>query len=297
MPNNIVTLQNQEPALRLLAFQRRLYAHAKQVLTVQLFLVVLVPGALLIAEALKPNLKGWAAFLGLTISVLDTALLDRLKSALRRRGAAVQELFDCQVLGLEWPSLKETKPDHEDIVAGSSDYQSAELKNWYPAELQPLPALVARIICQRSNCWWDSKLRRYYRFGLLGLLALITFGAATIALYKQATLEGFILSVMAPVLPFVLWGIREAQQHHEAAERADHLKCFGDSLWQDAMQRNLADDVALARSRTFQDQIFEHRQSSPLVFNWFYYLLRNKFEIQMQYGATEMVNEAHQRGF
>src|ERR1700686_696860 len=159
MANNIPELQNEEWALRSLAAQRRFYGWAKMALALQIILVVIVPGVLLVVEHLAAGFKVWAAFIGLTISILDVLLFDPLKSGLRHKGAATQELFDCQVLGLEWPALKDRKPDREDVHGASADYGDADLRDWYPADVGQLPPYAGRIICQRSNCRWDSKLR------------------------------------------------------------------------------------------------------------------------------------------
>lgn len=44
-------------------------------------------------------------------------------------------------------------------------------------------------------------------------------------------------------------------------------------------------------SRLVQNEIFDHRARSPLVFDWLYWRLRGKHEIEMQDGAEEQVEE------
>ena len=296
MANNIPQQQNEEQALRLLAAQRRLYDWAKIALAIQIMLVVIVPGVLVVLEQFAASLKVWAALAGLTISILDAVLLDPVKAGFRHKAAATQELFDCQVLDLGWSSLKGRKPDREDLHGAATGEKADNLKDWYPPSVGQLPLYVARIICQRSNCSWDSKLRRYYRVALISLTVITGVGIVIWALMKHMLLEDFVLSLLAPVLPFVLWGIREAKQQSEAAKRVDHLKSFGDELWQQAMQKQITPDTAATQSRMFQDEIYEHRRKSPMVFNWFYMLLRDKFESQMTHTAADMINEAHKNG-
>ena len=296
MANDIPQHQNEEQALRLLAAQRRLYGWAKVALALQIILVVIVPGVLLVVEHWAAGFKVWAAFIGLTVSILDILLFDPVKSGLRHKGAATQELFDCQVLGLDWPALKGRKPDREDVHGASADYEDADLKAWYAADVGQLPLYAGRIICQRSNCRWDSKLRRYYRAAIIALLAVVGVGVVVVALLNNVTIGDFVLALMAPVLPVALWGIREVREQSEAAERVDHLKSFGDELWERTIQRRILTDEAAIQSRLFQDEIYEHRRDSPMIFDWFYKLLRKKFESQMTQSAADMIREAREKG-
>jgi hypothetical protein len=43
------------------------------------------------------------------------------------------------------------------------------------------------------------------------------------------------------------------------------------------------------RSRELQDAIFNHRASSPLIFDWVYNFLRRRMEEQMNAGADQLV--------
>jgi len=296
MAHSISKLQNEESALRRLAAQRHLYGNGKKVQSLQIFLSTVVPVALLIAETSFAPVKAWAALFGISISILDAAFLEPLKDGLRKRAAATQELFDCQVLNLEWPVLKAIRPDPEDIQEASSDFQSPDLRDWYPTEIEKLPLPTARLVCQRSNCWWDSKLRRTYRIALIGILIAIGFSLIGLAVAFNLTVSDFVLSLMAPSLPLILWMLREAQKQSEAAKRADNLKSFGDNLWKLVLEKKLDADEVTRRSRTFQDAILEHRQKSSVIFDWVYRILKSRFENQMHYGAAEMVMEAEQTG-
>jgi hypothetical protein len=295
MANDIPQHQNEEQALRLLAAQRSLYGWAKTAQAVQVFLVVMVPGALLVVEHFVGSFKIWAAFAGLIISVVDVSILETIKASLRRQAASIQELFDCKVLELEWPAQKAKRPDPEDVHGAASSYRGDDLKNWYPQDVGQLPLHIGRIICQRSNCWWDSKLRRHYRMVVLGLSAILFVGEFVLALLKNLSVGDLVVS-LAPILPILLWCIREAKQQSGASSRVDRLKSFGDELWDGIIQRRITAEVAATRSRIFQDEIYEHRREGPMVFDWFYLLSREKFESQMTHSAADMIREAREKG-
>ncbi len=298
MANQIVARENELWPLRLLLTQQQLYARAKLAMGCQIAIVVIVPGALLVVQQQWPPARAWVALYGLVVALLDLAVLDSIKVNLRRKAALVQEWFDCEVLQLAWSVLRcGRRPDPEDVLlAGTDDPRFHKFRDWYSREVAVVPEHVGRIICQRSNCWWDSKQRRWYRYALLGLSGLVVIAVVVFALVQQRSLEEFILGFLAPTLPMVLWGIREARAQAEAADRADRLKTFGDEVWARALAGGLPPEAALTSSREFQDEILAHRRQSPLVFDWFHALLRPRFELQMGSSVKAMVTEAQAHG-
>jgi hypothetical protein len=297
MANDIPRCENDDQSLRMLATQRDLYRWAKRITFLQVVLVILLPGVLILINRLTPTFEVWSAFTGLLIAVLDVAAVDPLISGFREKAAAMQEWFDCRALDLEWPELIVCKPDREDVRTNVTPDETKLLRNWYPISVETLPLHVARIICQRSNCRWDAKLRRFYgRTVMFFGVAVIVF-LTVVAIGANLSFGEFMVSFLTPVLPLILWSFREARQHNEAAERIDRLKTFGDQLWSRTMNRSLDETGLRGESRKFQDEIYRRRERSPLVFDWFYYLFRNRFETQMQNSAAEMVAEAHSHNF
>ena len=293
MANEIVQRQNDPRALQLLAAQRRLYSRGKNVAAFQIALVVVLPALLIVAEHFYPSIKFRAASIALVVAVLDVLVFERWKDSVRARAAATQELFDCYVLTLEWPALKAKKPDREDIEGLAQNSKAGPLKDWYPPAIATLPLEAARIVCQRSNCRWDSRLRRLFRIGLLACAAVLVIVAVFDAIIQNLRFDDFVLIWMAPILPIALWCVREADMHTEAAERATRLKEFSDDLWGQALKKAGEPELLAAQSRRLQDEIFEHRQRSPLVFDWFYKLLRSRFESQMHHSAEAMIDEVN----
>ena len=55
-----------------------------------------------------------------------------------------------------------------------------------------------------------------------------------------------------------------------------------------------ADEITV-RARSLQDEIFENRRKSPLVFDAIFKRLRRDYEMQMNYGVDEFVSEAKKR--
>lgn len=294
--NDICQIQNQEPQQRLLWARRELYARGKRVLGVQLAFTVIVPILGSVVAIAVPDLRPYVALLSLLIAVLDPTVIDRWHRSLRKTAARLQEQFDTAVLSMQWDEFTAgVRVSREQIHELSVDFNTMksdpELVDWYPKAVERLPLHLARIICQRTNLWYDGKLRRLYGYWVLGIGILLTVLLLVIAMASGITVESFVLTVLAPASPIIIWGLREHFRQRDAADRLDRLLGGADRLWERA--RTGACDAAecAAQSRQFQNAIFDHRSSSPLTFSWIYRLLRSSLETQMNRSADDMVRE------
>ncbi|WP_286858658.1 S-4TM family putative pore-forming effector [Methanosaeta sp. UBA356] len=297
MPNTITRNQNTVRQLERLAAQRYLYSKAKLISIVQIILAVPIVIVWSLAITFNPDLKVWAAFYGLSIAILDAAFIDRFIKSLKMQAAKIQELFDCDVLHLDWHTLKlNNKPDAESIEDLSKKLKSKDpelmtLKDWYPQVVESLPLHMARLICQRTNCWWDFNLRRRYCFWSGILLIVASILVFFIGLVGEMDMEKFVLAVLAPLSPAILLGIREHMQQHDAAERLDRLKSYVEEIWAKAIKNEIALEQIERESRAIQDAIFDCRSNNPLIYDRIYRYLRNAQDAQMNKGANELAEE------
>ena len=164
--HSITASQNSPEMLKLLRAQRSVYSSTKVLLIQQVCLTVILPVLAAIAVLKWPGLKATAATTALLVVIIDATLLDRIQKKRRRLAATIQEEFDCGVLRLPWNEFSVAKrPDPEIIheAAGNFRGNETEVTNWYPAAVDKVPLHLARVIAQRTNSVYDSKLRR--RFG------------------------------------------------------------------------------------------------------------------------------------
>jgi hypothetical protein len=230
------------------------------------------------AVALSPGLKAAAGVWGIVVSALDATVLTPWQKRLRERAAKVQETFDCDVLQLEWNYIKVgEKPDPELVKAEADKYTKIQnhfppLEDWYPLAVSEVPLDIARVICQRANCWWDAEQRRGYARLLLGCLFVVGLAILGLGLVRGLTLEKLILAVMLPLSPALL-----------AARMWSELCADGD-------RGELAH-----KSRTLQDEIYDNRKCNSSVFDWMFQRVRTRYESQMNYTAQQLVDEAKQR--
>lgn len=295
--NNIPAEQNAERQLQRLAAQRNLYSNAKRVFGAQLILGIPIALCLALVVAVLPSAKGFVAFCGVIISLCDVLWLNLWQKRLRERAAKIQEAFDCDVLHLPWNDIKVgSKPDPEMIKEWAEKPVGVHnnlppIRDWYGQAVGELPLDVARVLCQRSNCWWDAKQRRRYAALVIGVIVVTVILIFGIGIAGGLTVEKLFLAIIAPLSPAIIIGFRQFVEHNEAANRLDNLKGHSEKLWSDALRH--AGTVELtAKSRVLQDELFENRRKSPLVFDWIFQRLRDDYEAQMNHGVKELVEEA-----
>jgi hypothetical protein len=299
--NNIPQEQNTQRCLELLAAQRQLYSDAK---TLQMFSVIMsIPVVIVwsIIVAIFPLLSVYAALWGITATLLELLFFSRLQKSTQEKAAKIQQMFDCEVLQFNWASLNcGVRIEPETIIDASNRYKRkkrslAQIQDWYPVSVGQLPIYQARIICQRSNVWWDAQLRRRYSQWMLFVLVVLTVMVLMIGLIGGLTLEKFLLAVLAPLMPAFVFGLRQYTENKEAAVRLDRLRENAEDIVQEIINGRYNPQDLERKSYSLQTQIYDHRRCSPLILDWLYSRLRNEDEEKMNKGAESLVQELIQK--
>ena len=296
--NRIAEDQVTQKQLNRLAAQRQLYSEAKNIQALQLTLTVPVVILLSFVVAAYPNLKMLSVVCGLVITLLDVAVFVPWQRARKSTAAKIQELFDCDVLHMEWLPFKHGAMPAPEIVQEAADrYRRkdpslATVKNWYPPVVTSLPLEWARLICQRMNTWWDAKLRQRYSAWIFVMLIALTITVLLFGLVGGMTLEKFLLTVVAPLTPAFVLGIRQSNENNDAVESLERIRGHVEGLWVNALQNNIKGHELDVASRQLQDEILNQRRSSPLIFDWVYRLLIREQDSRMNKSAAELVEEA-----
>ena len=231
----------------------------------------------------------------------DALFLSRMQTRLRKRGATIQQMFDCGLFDLPWRQFRCGPPvDSEDILAEAKPRLRkpkvrSRLVDWYPAAIKALPLHLARLVCQRASLSWDLRQRDRVRGALTLLLSLLVAAIFLIALLRGNTVEQMILTVYVPLAPAVLWIIREVFAQRDAIQSDEKGLVFVESLWNQGLAKGVTEEELLQGSILAQDALFDARSHSPMVFNWVYRLLRSRHQEQMEHKAAEMVQEALKR--
>lgn len=280
-----------------LASMRYLYSQGK--ISMGINLIISVPFIIIIS--CLPIFFGANELYRELISIASVIVIgfgfffDHRMEEYKSKAAAMQESFDTSVMELEWNDTQSSGiPDKEDILAISNKYKKIEpefesLKNWYPKAVQEIPLFAARLICQRTNLWWDISLRRNFLTHLTILTVILFFILLAIALIGGITVLDFILKVIVPFLPLARFTYKQFYDNYKAMKSINSLKQKIERSFNEILNKDLNSSDITKKSRSFQDEIFKHRKSCPLIFDWFYFRYRKEQESISNYSADESV--------
>lgn len=293
---NIVQKQELPENIELLAAQRNLYSRAKNIIGLQMMLSVPVAICAAITTIVKPELKGYMALWGILVVVFDLFVFTPWVKKLRDSAARIQELFDTKVLGLDWNEISVGKKPEPELVHeearkhGLKEENIAGLRQWYPIIIDKVPEVFGIIISQRSNVWWDCKMRRRYALFLRVFLVCIALGLVGYGLYEKKDMFEFLAYIVAPLASTYVFGYRQMMEHGDAADRLDKLRELVEKIWTDAKSGKDAESLK-QKCRTLQDQIFDHRKRNPPIFDFLFKWFRDGNEELMNKGAKALVAE------
>jgi len=293
--SDITSAQDMERNLRRQAAKTYYYARANRWHLIGTVVAMLLALASPFVLVYTPDV---GALLGATAGVWVFAsrlAFEPIGEHYQRKGAAAQELFDCDVLGLPWNDALGRLPADEEIRRASKRIDCAresrtplgwyrrrqykKLLAWYPAGVTiSWPKSV--LTCQRANVVWSRRQHTAYAVFLIVVSLLWLIGGIALALTRSVTLATYLVVVALPSLPAVLDASELAKRHLEAAKRRGALEVEIDKV----IDGGSATPEVL---RGFQDEMLSVRRTSPAVAQWFYWILRKTFERDMQYAAQE----------
>lgn len=298
MGNSIPTEQNSPPFLRLLRARSQIYSEAVRLQWAQLILTVLAPVLGAIAGMACPDTRPWVAVSALAITICDVSWLDRAQRLKLRLAAKISEQFDCELLKMPWnPFIAGKRIDPEAIESAARAWKKGDdkLVDWYPPSTGAADLHLARIVCQRANLRYDSRLRRSYSVLLVAVSAIIFGILFAIGLVLRLSLMDFAVTILTPAAPTMIWAIRDFYRQRDAAEALEFIKAEAEAVWEQAIAGGCREDICASRSREFQDAIYGRRTTNPLLFPFIYYFLRPGLETEMNAGAAELLKAIGQR--
>ncbi len=296
MKNDILTRQNKQEELERLAAQRELYTDAKRIFALQVMATVAIPVILACFAIVFEKWAPYIAWYGVAIFAIDLLAIDPQIKKLKTKAAKIQELFDCSVLQLSYSELKTVKDiTVEDVLRYYKAHQKIptnieKIKDWYPAAIGQVGLPVARIICQRSSCWWDKKLREEYCQRIKAIVIIIIFLIITGCVFaKTGTIQ--LILIFSALVPFFQFAIKQYNDNVEMNCRLEQLSNYIEQVWRDIIKGTVGDPELKNESRRIQDGLYDNRTLSPLIFNFFYKKSRNNNELTMNEAAQKLVDE------
>jgi hypothetical protein len=295
--NNIPFQQNTQKNLDFLAAQRQLYSDAKNLQTVSLVANVIIAAILSGLTIMLPSIKVYTVIWALATTILELSVLSHYQKTSQENAAKIQQLFDCAVLQLNRESLNtDFHIDPEIIIHAARKFKAKgndmkNLEDWYPVDVGKVSIEKARIICQRTNIKWDSQLRRRYMQWIISGMVILIVSVSFIAVIKGETLANFFLIFLLPLMPIILFILRQYRDHGEAANKLDRIKEEINKVIYGMKNQQFTDQDLEQKAYSLQKQIYDNRRRSPLVFNWLYSHLKIDDEIIASKAAEYDIQE------
>lgn len=317
MNNTIIERQNEEDNLLYLAAQRNLYSEAERWVQLEMIvggfiigasyflLPVFLPnvfGSLNIDySSLKPFIGFIAPLSGLIFTIIDIGYINPKINIIKEKAAKIQENFDCDVLMLPWNDIKIEHIDQEEVILNAKKYKKEEkdlssLKMWYEEPIKKIPLQIGRFLCQRTNCWWDSNLRENFikTLKLMGFCILVVI--IIITLYESICTKELVKGISTIVyggfsfLYYYVFLMRQINENKTSKKKIIKIKDKIDEIWQSILNSDKKLDLDIL-SRQIQDEIYDHRKTTPIVFDWFYRREKDKQGSSTAFSVKKAVAE------
>src|SRR4028119_2483774 len=115
--NTIPQEQLTHKQIERLAAQRQIYSDAKRIQVVLITLSVPCVIVLTLVAAVFPRFQVFVAFWGIIVTILDIVVFTPRQKLLQEKAAKIQQLFDCDVLQMDWFKLNSgNRPEPETVV-------------------------------------------------------------------------------------------------------------------------------------------------------------------------------------
>lgn len=295
----IIQKENLSVNIERLAAQREMYSLGKTYFNLQfifniLITVLLLAVGLLLNYFCEVKIDWIRTFYAFTILLIDNLVITALINQLRQKASSVQEMFDCDVLNVEWNKiLVGEKPHNEEVNKFYKKYLGrvkdlSNLKNWYAISIGEIKTNAAKLICQRSNFYYDFALRNYFIRWVIGiavtLLIIIVFSSCC----NDVSIRTLFIAGIFPYLPILSMALKLYNEHTTSIKNLESLKSTINSAWSTLIKGEAVSEQTI---RQIQDRIFLNRKSNPLIPDKIYNKLRSNLEEQMYYSVNLLVEE------
>jgi hypothetical protein len=296
---DILAKENLPHNIEKLSAMREIYARAKNIVLWQVILTV--PTIIILAFVklfcewyFKINIEWFVSTYALILFFIDGLILNNLIKSMKENAAGVQELFDCEVLDIEWNKMLFTeKPENGDIHKYHKLRQERNINdnfpNWYPEPIKEVENNLAKIICQQSNITYDFEVRKTFTKWIIAV-SIITFVMLFIltAIY-DLSFRTFVTNVITPFLPIFSIAIKWYFEQQNSIKTLKEIKSVIQAIWDNNLEtKQIPNNIVI---RQIQDRIHLHRKECALVPEIIYNRVKAKQEEQMYFSVNVSVAE------
>lgn len=291
----ILERQNRDNHIDELLAQKTIYSRAKNYQGLLLLLTVPLPIVISLIIKYSPSLIDQSSYIFVLYTIIAATsekVLESTIDRLKKIAASIKELFDTEVLGImDNDSLNLVLVDREIVRRYSIKKKRSKkeidlVTNWYSLEIKKIKTNVASLLCQRTNITYDFSVRKRYKFLIIGLSVITFLVLLTISLSRELSLKDFLIEVVLPSIPVVMYAYKEINSNTESIDNLNHLRNLIESLIKEI---KIDENIDKHQLRSIQNRIYHNRLLSPLIPDFIYKLLRPKLEDEMNYSIKEQI--------
>ena len=279
--NHVNEMQNEPFSIDMLSAQRHYYSQAKLIVYTSLFFCVIVVAVLSVLNRFySSEILGKTVLMYSLLAFILSSMLTNYRNKLQNLAARIQHLFDIKLFGLKWDTaLCGIEPRVEEVKRGKQKKQN-KLDYWYKDIPDDLPLDAVTLVCLRMNVEYDKSMKQ--NLSLLLYIVVSLFAIIIVIANNERTIWDMVLYSIVPLLPVSKFLYDVKRRIDSDKERLVRLDVSIDSLMKKAIQEGVIEKEEL---QNINNQIFEHRRTSPLVPDWLYDMLRDKEEETAAYSA------------
>ena len=302
--NAIYTNQSTRENMDLLYAQARVYDRVKNWNRLNFLFSIIVPLLLsfvtvynrsreFVDSELLSSLLGLYGLLVLTFNIVISGHI----SALRRKAASIQEMYDCRVLGIRRNELKVEEIPRDDIIREAAYFRDSPEKarkrfgeeGWYVSKVYDAPQAVMALLCHGKNLGWDKSLREVLHVFYLSAFIVSPVAMLVYGIVMKSGLNEILFYVVF-TLPVIRYFLLQFLDNRSSMKRSEKLKKYVEKELSGIRVSGRAEEEQLAYTlRNIQDEIFAYRASCPPVPNGIQLIMKPKNErIYVDYFETNL---------
>ena len=292
MNKSIYDKQAEPLQIQCLFAQRAKYNQAKIIAAVYFTICVVCAVVFSVLKTLVPSDLITGLSIGLSLATVfagDT--VNAWEQKMKKEAATIQNCFDMTLYSTEDTKEFWKKPVSEyELLEKVSKYPKqgfCENDRWYE-DYSKKPHHMQVIYCQSENVRWDYNLRKNYG-AFCNILLGITIGAIVISTIILNLRVLDMIGMLAWCLPFIKYW-RSFRKNMKADDQ--RIRRIQESIHSYLNMKEALDEEGwLKRAVDLQERLFEHRQKTTLVPNFFYKLMWKKQQQDEESMAQNINNE------
>ncbi|GEM_PF-3830597 len=287
--------QNSKEAILALTAADTYWSIVQRWRAIEAFVFVLIPTLLAALAQFVSEIAVAVAVVGFALTVIDATLAYPLITASRRRAAQAEDQFDALALSLPRSLARQIDgPDTAElhrISSAQAQSRANRQKDWYTPKLGDLPISLGRIACMREVTSWDGALRDNYVRTLVISVVCLSLAFLTYGLIAGLKISEFMVRILFPLSPAILWIGRELWDQYEADLTVARLREALSELWRLGVEKRIPENDLFSQTVDLSGAIFAYRLSTPPVPELLYHIHRQSASKVMMRTADDLVDE------